>query len=42
MRRKEFVLGGVVFVVATLGFALGYLLNRESSHAPIILEQCSR
>lgn len=28
-------------LIATLGFGLGYLTNREFSYAPIIIEKCT-
>jgi len=39
--KKELILGGIIFVVATLSFGLGYLANREINHAAIIIEKCS-
>jgi hypothetical protein len=39
--KKEFILAGIIFMVATLSFGLGYLANREINHAPIIIEKCS-
>lgn len=40
--RKEIIWGAVLFLVATVSFALGYLANREFSHAPILIEKCSK
>lgn len=37
--KKEVVFSVVIFLVATVSFALGYLANRELNHAPIIIEQ---
>jgi len=39
--RKEWILGAIIFLVASLSFGLGYLANREFSHAPIIIEKCA-
>ena len=39
--KKELLFGALIFVVATLSFAFGYLANREFTHAPIIVEKCS-
>lgn len=36
--RKEAILILIIFIVATLSFGLGYLANREFSHAPIIIQ----
>jgi len=40
-RKKIIDLIFIIFIVATLSFGLGYLTNREFSHAPIIIERCS-
>ena len=37
--RKEIVFVVIIFFVAALSFGLGYLANREFSHAPIIIEK---
>ena len=39
--KKEFVLGAIIFLVASLSFGFGYLANREFNHAPIVIEKCS-
>ncbi len=31
----------LIIIIATLFFGLGYLTNREFSHAPIVIEKCS-
>lgn len=31
----------LIIIIATLFFGLGYLTNREFSHAQIIIEKCS-
>ena len=38
--QKELILGGIIFMTATLSFGLGYLANRSFNHAPIIVEKC--
>ena len=37
--RKEIVFAVIIFLVVALSFGLGYLANREFSHAPIIIER---
>ena len=39
--KKEVVFVLVVFLTASLSFGLGYLANREFSHASIFIEKCS-
>jgi hypothetical protein len=39
--KKEVVFATIIFLVAALSFALGYLANREFNHAPIIIEKVS-
>jgi hypothetical protein len=39
--RKEIIFALIIFLVASLSFGLGYLANREFTHAPIIIEKCS-
>ncbi|OGZ00735.1 MAG: hypothetical protein A2946_03315 [Candidatus Liptonbacteria bacterium RIFCSPLOWO2_01_FULL_53_13] len=41
-RKKELVLGGIIFIVSSLSFGLGYLANREFNRAPIVIEKCSQ
>lgn len=38
--RKELILVGIVLLVSSLSFGLGYLANRERDQAPIIIEKC--
>ncbi len=38
-RKKEIILGAIIFLVSALSFGLGYLANRELNHAPIIIEE---
>ena len=37
--KEEIFFGAIVFLVATASFGLGYLANREYTHAPIVIEQ---
>jgi len=37
--KKEIVFGVLVFLTTTTSFALGYLLGRDSSRAPIIIQK---
>jgi hypothetical protein len=37
--RKEIIFMFVIFLVASISFALGYLAHDESSRAPIIIEK---
>jgi len=39
--QKNIILGLLLLLTATLSFGLGYLTNREFTHAPIIIEKCS-
>ncbi len=36
---RELFWFALLFLIATLSFGLGYLANRELSHAPIIIER---
>lgn len=36
--KKEIILAVIIFLAASLSFGLGYLANREFSHAPIIIQ----
>lgn len=36
--KKEIIFAVIIFLVATISFALGYLANRELNHTPIIIE----
>ncbi|MBI4085105.1 MAG: hypothetical protein HY432_01180 [Candidatus Liptonbacteria bacterium] len=40
--QKEIIFGAIIFLVASISFGLGYLANRELSHAPIVIEKNSR
>ncbi|MEK7162856.1 MAG: hypothetical protein AAB696_01040 [Patescibacteria group bacterium] len=39
--RKDIIIFSLIFLISSLSFGLGYLVNRESNHAPIIIEKCS-
>jgi len=41
-KRKMLIFGAIIFLVASLSFAAGYLANRELDHSPIIIEQGSQ
>lgn len=41
-RKKEIVLGLIIFLASTLSFGLGYFANRELNRAPIIIEKCGQ
>lgn len=41
LHKKEALLGAIVFLAASISFALGYLANREFNHAAIVIEKCS-
>jgi len=36
--KRELVFALIIFLVATLSFALGYLANRELNRTPIVIE----
>jgi len=39
--EKQVLFAVIIFLVGSTSFALGYLANREFTHAPIIIEKCS-
>jgi len=39
--RKEIIIFLLIFLISSLSFGLGYLVNREFSHAPIVIEKCA-
>ncbi len=39
--KKNIILFLLIFLISSLSFGLGYLVNREFTHAPIIIEKCS-
>jgi len=40
--KKDIFLFLLLFLMCSLSFGLGYLVNREFNHAPIIIEKCSQ
>ena len=42
VRKREVLFFLIIFLVASLSFGLGYLANRELSHAPIIIEKAGQ
>ena len=39
--EKKIRLYALIFLVATLSFGLGCLVNREFNYSPIIIEKCA-
>ncbi|MFA5099144.1 MAG: hypothetical protein WC461_02975 [Candidatus Paceibacterota bacterium] len=39
--RKDIIIFLLIFLLCSISFGLGYLVNREFNHAPIIIEKCS-
>ncbi|MEK7635758.1 MAG: hypothetical protein AAB405_01550 [Patescibacteria group bacterium] len=39
--QKNIALGLFLILIISLSFGLGYLVNREFTHAPIVIEKCS-
>ncbi len=39
--KKDVLLFLLIFLISSLSFALGYLVNREFNHAPIVIEKCN-
>lgn len=39
--HKDIIIFLLIFLISSLSFGLGYLVNREFNHAPIIIEKCS-
>lgn len=39
--KRDIILFLLVFLMCSISFGLGYLVNREFNHAPIIIEQHS-
>jgi len=39
--KQDIGLVFIIVLIASLSFGLGYLANRESTHAPIVIEQYS-
>lgn len=40
-RKKDILLFLLIFLITSLSFGLGYLVNRAFNRAPIIIEKCS-
>lgn len=40
-RKKDIFLFLLIFLISSLSFGLGYLVNREFNHSPIVIEKCS-
>lgn len=38
-RKKDILLFLLIFLIASLSFGLGYLINREFNRAPIVIEK---
>lgn len=39
--KREIIMFLLIFLISSLSFGLGYLVNREFSRAPIIIQKCS-
>ena len=39
--KKDIIIFLLIFLMCSISFGLGYLVNREFNHAPIIIEKCS-
>lgn len=39
--KRDIILFLLIFLISSLSFGLGYLVNREFNHAPIVIEKCS-
>ncbi len=39
--KRDIILFLLIFLISSLSFGLGYLVNREFTRAPIIIEKCS-
>lgn len=37
--QREIIFFALMFLISSLSFGLGYLMNREFNHAPIVIEQ---
>lgn len=38
---RDIIIFFLIFLIGSLSFGLGYLVNREFNRAPIIIEKCS-
>ena len=39
--KKDIIIFLLIFLICSLSFGLGYLVNREFNHAPIVIEKCA-
>ena len=39
--KKDIFIFLIIFLISSLSFGLGYLVNREFTHAPIVIEKNS-
>ncbi len=39
--KRDIIIFLLVFLISSLSFGLGYLVNREFTHSPIVIEKCS-
>jgi len=39
--KRDIIIFFLIFLMCSISFGLGYLVNREFNHAPIIIEKCS-
>lgn len=39
--RKDIIIFLLIFLISSLSFGLGYLVNREFNHAPIVIQKCN-
>ena len=42
IHKRDIILFLLIFLISSLSFGLGYLVNREFNHAPIMIEKCSQ
>lgn len=39
--KRDIILFLLIFLISSLSFGLGYLVNREFNRSPIMIEKCS-
>lgn len=39
--KKEIIIFLLIFLISSLSFGLGYLVDRQFNRSPIIIEKCS-
>lgn len=39
--KKEIIIFLLIFLISSLSFGLGYLVNQQFNRSPIIIEKCS-